>query len=249
MIFRTGSWTEDELDRMIRQASGFASPGERIAFLSGRFLGVPYQGTTLIGGPQTPENMVIDLGGVDCFTFLDYVEAMRLSSSLQDLPLFLQRVRYHGAVVSYRTRNHFFSDWIVFNDGFVADVTAEIGEGRVARVQMQLNRKADGTLLLEGVEPRPRSISFVPGPLLDEAVVSQLRTGDYVGIYADADGLDVSHVGIIIREGSRVMLRHASAAPDFRKVVDQDLAGYMAGKPGLMVLRPVDGLFRLLPSV
>jgi hypothetical protein len=63
-----------------------------------------------------------------------------------------------------------------------------------------------------------------------------LRTGDYIGIYAPADGLDVSHAGICIRRESRILLRHASSLA--REVIDQDFSPYIEGKPGIVVLRP-----------
>jgi hypothetical protein len=63
-----------------------------------------------------------------------------------------------------------------------------------------------------------------------------LRTGDYAGLYTEKSGLDVSHVGIIIKERGATLLRHASSLQ--KKVIDQDLVKYLTDKPGLVVLRP-----------
>lgn len=240
MIFRSGRWTEDELDRLIQQTAAIGRAGERIAFISEQFLGIPYRQSTLIGNERIPENLVIDLDGMDCFTLLDYVEAMRMSSSLVDFPLLLQRVRYHGGVVTYRTRNHFFTGWIVYNTGFVTDVTAEIGQGKTVAVQKELNRRADGTFLLEGIDARVRSFNVLPAGAINEEVASNMRTGDYAGIYSEMEGLDVSHVGIVIRRQNKLFLRHASSAPEAKAVIDQDFLEYMNNRPGLIVLRPLD---------
>ncbi|NJD56422.1 MAG: DUF1460 domain-containing protein [Nitrospirae bacterium] len=240
MIFRSIKWTYDELGELIRQAARIPDAGERIAFISGRFLGIPYRESTLIGDTHVPENLVADLSGVDCFTFLDYVEAMRMSSSPDDFPLALQKVRYHGGVVTYRTRNHFFSGWTIYNSGFVTDVTGEIGQGRAFSVRKELNRSSYGTLLLEGIEPRAVTLTVIPADAVDQEVASGLRTGDYAGIYSEREGLDVSHVGIIIRTKDTLFLRHASSAQDVRAVIDQDFFGYIKGRPGLIVLRPLD---------
>jgi hypothetical protein len=62
--------------------------------------------------------------------------------------------------------------------------------------------------------------------------------GDYTGIYSDLKGLDVSHVGIIIKDGVNVYLRHASSQKEYSKVIDQDFRKYMVDKPGIIVLRP-----------
>jgi len=69
-------------------------------------------------------------------------------------------------------------------------------------------------------------------------MVQKLKTGDYAGIYSALQGLDVSHVGIIIKDGSYVSLRHASSDRRYRKVIDQDFQEYISGTPGLIVLRP-----------
>jgi len=127
----------------------------------------------------------------------------------------------------------------VYNAGFVVDVTAEVGRGRAVAVQKELNRRADGTLLLEGIEPRVSTLTVIPADAVHE-VTANMRTGDYAGIYTEMEGLDVSHVGIVIRKQDTLFLRHASSAPDAGAVMDQDFLEYMKGSPGLIVLRPLD---------
>jgi len=68
--------------------------------------------------------------------------------------------------------------------------------------------------------------------------MDRLKTGDYAGIYSVTEGLDVSHVGIIIKKGDNIYLRHASSQKEIRKVVDQDFRKYIVGKPGIIILRP-----------
>jgi hypothetical protein len=67
-----------------------------------------------------------------------------------------------------------------------------------------------------------------------------MRTGDYAGIYSETEGLDVSHVGIVIRKQDALFLRHASSALGAGAVIDQDFLEYMKGRPGLILLRPLD---------
>ncbi len=126
-IINTGKWTIDELNVLIVKASKIKDSSHRIDFISRQFLGLPYQEKTLVGGVQTPEVFTINLAGVDCFTLLDYVEAMRLSASFDDFKENLKKIRYQSGIVDYQHRNHFFTDWIEFNSDLVADVTEQIG--------------------------------------------------------------------------------------------------------------------------
>jgi hypothetical protein len=239
MHINIGRWTEDELDRIIREAAKIADPGERVAYISELLLNIPYQEATLIGSEHRVEELVINLSGLDCFTFIDYVEAMRVSSIFAELRDRLKQVRYRGGLVSYSTRNHFFTDWAEYRSAYVRDVTKEIGEGMARTPQKTLNRKADGTLFLNGIEPVNRTIAYIPTDEIDEPMMQSLKTGDYAGIYSASSGLDVSHVGIIVRTGASLFLRHASSSRDLRKTVDQEFMQYMTGRPGLLVLRPL----------
>ncbi|MEC4685634.1 MAG: N-acetylmuramoyl-L-alanine amidase-like domain-containing protein [Nitrospirota bacterium] len=233
-----GRWTQDELGRIISEASEIRDVGKRIDFLSGRFLGVKYQASTLIGDMNTPEVFVIDLQGVDCFTYLDYIEAMRLSRSFSEFKENLKRVRYRSGKVAFENRNHFFTDWSVFNSAYVDDITGKIGGLRTKSIRKVLNLRKDGTYFLPGITPREREIQYIPSDAIDETVIKRLRTGDYVGIYTKIQGLDVTHTGIIIKKQGRVYLRHASSAKTKRKVIEQDLIAYISKTPGLIVLRP-----------
>lgn len=233
-----GRWTEESLDGFLREAAALPDIPGRIAFLSGRFLGLPYQPHTLVGGPDRDEEFVINLASVDCFTLLDYVEAMRRSGSFDAFIANLRDIRYREGEVDYASRNHFFTDWIERGRGFVRDVTADIGAGKAERVKKTLNRREDGTPYLRGIPEAVRDLFVIPAEHMTGEVIAGLVTGDYLGIYALDPGLDVTHVGIVIRN-SGDFLRHASSAKGVRKVVDQPLGEYLSGKPGIIVIRPV----------
>jgi len=239
MFRNLGKWTEAELDEMIRSAAEMPSSGERISLISEHFLGAEYQSSTLIGSNEETEVPVINLEGLDCFTLLDYVEAMRISGSYREFEANLMRVRYKNGIVSFRDRNHFFTDWTANNPTFVKDITKESGGASARTVQKTLNLRSDGTLYISGIEPVRRTISFIPSGLMDNQVMKAIRTGDYAGIYSEDDGLDVSHVGILIRRGDAVYLRHASSRTDAGRVIDEVLDSYLKGRPGMIILRPL----------
>lgn len=233
-----GKFSLHSLDTVIRQASLIRETGTRIEFISRHFLGIDYAESTLIGDENTPEVFVINLEGVDCMTLCEYVEAMRLSHSFDEFESNLKRVRYKSGTVSFTNRNHFFTDWRQDNAGFISDVTEKIGTDKVTIVQKTLNMKDDGTYFLPGILPVERDISYIPSNAIDGSVFDKLGTGDYAGIYSERKGIDVSHVGIIIKEGANIFLRHASSQKETRKVTDQDFRIYVGNKPGIIVFRP-----------
>jgi hypothetical protein len=238
MHIRLGKFTVQELSALMHAASAIDDPGMRAASLSRHFMGLAYKEKTLIGGKDIREELVFDLSGADCFTFIDYIEAMRLSESFEDSISYLKRVRYLNGEVQYLMRNHFFTDWAERNTLFVQDLTEEIGEGRCRTAVKTLNLKEDGLLFVPGIEPRQREFRYIPAGTIDDDLMRRLRTGDYAGIYSEIAGLDVSHTGIVIKENGNISLRHASSAQGVKKVVDRDLRSYLEDTPGLVVLRP-----------
>jgi hypothetical protein len=238
MKINLGIWNREELDAVLRESSKIVEVGEQIDFISKQFLDVAYEEGTFIGSKDKTEIFVINLAGVDCFTFLDYIEAMRLSGSFSEFTENLKRVRYRASHITFESRNHFFTDWRVFNTNFVDDVTEKIGGGATKKIHKKLNEKKDGTHFLPGIRSVMREIGYIPSGAIDDTVMHSLQTGDYAGIYSEMQGLDVSHIGIIVKEGEDVFFRHASSIKEYRKVVDQDFREYMEGKPGLIILRP-----------
>lgn len=232
-----GKWTSKKLDVLLRESSGIDDTGQRIDFLSRHFLGTPYQESTLVGDINMAEVFVMNLEGVDCFTFLDYIESLRRSSSFDEFKENLRKVRYRAREISFENRNHFFTDWQKNNARCIRNITKQLGGKYVISVAKVLNRKLDGTYFLPGIKPKERIIQYIPVNAVDDFIISELRTGDYVGIYSKKQGLDVSHVGILVKEKDKTYLRHASSHNEHKKVVDQDFKGYITKKPGILVFR------------
>jgi hypothetical protein len=226
-----------ELERIVLSVGKINNPAERIVKLSGYFIDTPYVANTLVGGPQVNERLVINLVEVDCFTLIDLIEALRRTFIVEDFPKNLMAVRYFDGKVTYAKRRHFFSDWIASGTGVVVDVTAEVGQEKTRQVSKQLNRRSDGTLWLPGIAVTPREIAYIPSELIDTRVLSALLPGDYVGIYSERPGLDVSHTGVLIKNNNNVKLRHASSRSGVEKVVDDELLEYLQGRAGLVVYR------------
>jgi hypothetical protein len=231
-----GGWSRKKIERLLADAGRIPEQGNKVEFISAAFLETPYLAGTLIGSAETAEVFVLRLDGVDCFTLLDYVEALRRASDFDGFKEALRRVRYRDNRVDFLSRNHFFSEWGEAGSGHLREVTVFVGEEDVRQVEKQLNRKKDGTLYLPGYPARKREVAFIPPEAVGESVLARLRSGDYVGIYSPLPGLDVSHCGIVVKRHGKVFLRHASSR--LKKVTDEELIQYLGGKKGLVVYRP-----------
>lgn len=234
-----GEFTKSKISQMITQSLKYETNGEKIDFISSHFINVPYVPFTLIGNYKSRETLTINLAGLDCFTYLDYVDAIRLSSDYGEFRDNLVKVRYKGGKVSYAARKHFFSDWPSSDTGRIKDVTKAVGGKSTVSVTKFLNERKDGTKYLNGIPVVIRKVMYIPSAQLSKSVTDKLMTGDYVGIYSNEDGLDVSHTGILIRKGGKVYLRNASSRKDTRRVLDEELLVYLKDKPGIVVYRPL----------
>ncbi len=243
-----GKFSKRDIERIILRSREMDSPSERTAFISERFLGIPYRENTLQGSHDARERFVVNLAGMDCFTLLDYVETLRLSAEsgggFGEFEKNLKKVRYKNGAVSYGSRRHFFSDWLTGDSVSVKDVTALAGGELTRKTVKTLNRKADGKMFVEKIPQRTAEVSFIKPEDLSSGVFDRLQTGDYAGIYSEKQGLDVSHTGIIVKKDNVVYIRHASSNGRLGKVADEKMMDYIKGKPGLVVFRPINTVGR-----
>lgn len=214
-----------------------AGPAAQAEWISRQFLRTPYGPNTLIGSASVPEQLVVELANVDCFTYADYVEAFKRSHTRDEFLASLIDVRYKDGVVGFENRKHFFTDWAASAPAVAADVTAGLSPAAVTSTK-QLNRKDSGGVYLPGLPVVARSVSHIPSESVDSEVIDGLRTGDYIGAYAPDGGLDVTHVGIFIATPDGPVFRHASSQSATYQVVDEPLTGYLQTVPGIVVLRP-----------
>lgn len=233
-----GSFTEKDIDALLSYSYKTYRVSERIGYISSKFLGIKYKENTLIGNMDTHEVFVVNLEFLDCMTFIEYVEAMRLSQDYKEFIDNLKKIRYKNGIVSYFTRNHFFTDWIETNSKSIEDITNDIGREYAVKITKDINLKEDNTLYVPGIPHRLREFSYIPSVYFKKELIDRLSTGDYIGIFSESMGLDVSHVGIFILKDNKYFLRHASSKEKYRKVVDEDFIEYVNNKPGIIVFRP-----------
>jgi len=141
------SQSEQTLQALLAVAKNASSAGlsERSEILSRQFLGTPYGANTLIGSATVPEQLVVELQKVDCFTYADYVEALKRGGDREEFIDGLIKVRYKDGVVSFQNRKHFFTDWSTLQPAVATDVTASLGADAI-QVTKNLNKKDSGGL-------------------------------------------------------------------------------------------------------
>ncbi|WP_154236053.1 N-acetylmuramoyl-L-alanine amidase-like domain-containing protein, partial [Yersinia enterocolitica] len=97
--------------------------------------------------------------------------------------------------------------------------------------------KKDGSEFIPTLGAVKRNVVYIPAEFINEAVISQLQTGDYIGTYTKIEGLNVTHTGIFIMTPDGPMLRNASSLKKNMKVVDSPFLQYVKDKHGIIVLR------------
>ncbi|OKB67785.1 hypothetical protein BHU62_04910 [Serratia marcescens] len=231
--------TRSKLQAILALRAGWpaAQPhGRTVSLISHEFLGTPYLANRLIGSQSTPEQLVIDFRGLDCFTYIDYVEALSTARSEAEFTQRLIDIRYVDGKIAFPQRKHFFTDWALRPHKVAEDITAQLSPHAVSLVK-NLNQKADGSRYLPGLPNVQRSVTYIPSDSVDERVLAQLHTGDYIGIYTNLDGLDVTHTGIFVMTENGPVLRNASSRKANMRVVDSPFMDYVMATPGIVVLR------------
>ncbi|EJF83052.1 DUF1460 domain-containing protein [Bartonella rattimassiliensis] len=231
-------YTFNKLNALLKKRSetNYHEKEALIDSLSKAFLGTPYQANMLHGSKNTPEKLIIDFRGLDCFTYLDYVEALRKSTSQTEFINNIIKTRYINGNIHFLNRKHFFTDWAYREYKLATDITAQISPYAM-KTEKYLNQKADSGNYLPGLPVVKRTITYIPSKFINEEVVSRLKSGDFIGIYTKLAGLDVTHVGFFIMTDKGPMLRNASSKKANEKVVDSPFMDYVKKTPGIIVLR------------
>lgn len=235
VIFSSGSY--DILEKVLDEQSKMkGTSAEKVDVLTQNFLNTPYNKQTLNLSSASAEKLVINLKAMDCMTFIEYTEAFKRSENEEQFRLNLASIRYINQDIKFNNRRHFFSDWTLGPDAIAVDITDTISPHSI-KVNKQLNLKNNGMTYISNYPIKSREIHYIPTKYLDKEALNRLSAGDYIGIYSEKSGLDVSHVGIVIRKGHQIIFRNASSLRGNLKVSDSDLLDYLRGKKGIIVFR------------
>jgi len=204
--------------------------GSRVDVLSNHFLGHPYKPNPLIGSADTAEVFTASLDGFDCVTYIETILALARASTLDDFIEWLRRIRYERGHIQWEQRNHYMTFWIRNN----------VREGIIRRISMPtvpILRRERVLNVVPGLAAQRTRVKCVPKRAVPR-LAAHLQSGDLIFFVSTRKNLDVFHAGIIVRDGKRVLMRHASRSQGF--VVEQELREFLKANrmAGVIVVRP-----------
>ena len=222
------------LTTMLDKASAmrFSNPEERVAFFGRQFIDTPYGAHTLEG---EPEILTVNLDSLDCTTFVETAMALAYTvverrTSWRDFIYNLRRLRYrNGEVDGYPSRLHYIADWVVDNQhrGNFQDATRNFPKfNELSRTIdfMSMNRDKYPALADDANYNRMRRIEegyrqhrfpyIKTVDLQNKAIKAAFHNGDVVALVSNLKNLDVTHMGIVIKESpdAEPYLLHASSS-------------------------------------
>lgn len=223
------------------------------------FLGTPYVAATLENGAK--EWLVINLRQLDCTTFAENCLALARTvkkgkSDFDSFAAELQRIRYRDGIRNgYPSRLHYFSEWITNNTkkGLVSDQPNLNGVRLDKTLNFMSTHPEDYPVLKEHPELIPeiavqeknlseKGIWYFPKDNPDN-LIKNLHEGDIIGLTSAIDGVDVNHVGIIVRKNNKFHLLHAPLSGKKVLVSDGPISDFLkpdSKNSGIIIARPVD---------
>ncbi|HCY43090.1 MAG TPA: DUF1460 domain-containing protein [Prolixibacteraceae bacterium] len=222
------------------------------------FLETPYIVASLENG--LGEKMVIDLRELDCTTFVENCLALARTVKLgkTDFESFvaeLEKIRYRDGIRNkYPSRLHYFSEWISNNHQ----------KGLISEMPNMNGIKSDKTINYMSTHPEQYPVlkehpELVPSIAIQEKALTakgfqyfpkenipnlykHLQHGDIIALTSSIEGVDINHVGIILKKGKEFYLLHAPLSGKKVLVSDGPITDFL--KPasknnGIMIARPV----------
>jgi hypothetical protein len=176
---------------LLQAAAGEREVATRMHAIARALLGRPYRSNPLVGGPDTPEKLVLDLDGVDCVTLVESVLALARSTTPAEYAVELTDTRYRRGRIEWHERLHYFSDWMRWNAERGALTPRTQGPGS-RRISTRLST-------LKGLPPRHTEIDVVPRRALLKAA-DRIASGSVVAFASTRAQLDYFHVGLLFWE-------------------------------------------------
>jgi len=191
------------------------------------FVGTPYVAVTL--DQNSEEQLVINLQGLDCVTYVENVVALTqtIQGGTLDNESFYRNLitlRYrNGKLDGYASRLHYFTEWLLNNrqKGVLAIISDSLSDADfnpsvniLSKNKKNNSHLADSAVLakimaseIDVSKAKLRYITKQNLPVVEDSI----HDGDIIAIATSIKGLDIVHTGIAIKKNNRLYLMHASS--------------------------------------
>lgn len=250
---------------LFQKAAGLKdkSTASYMLFFARQLKGLPYVAKTL--EKNSKEKLVVNLRQLDCTTYVETVLALTRSME-QKKPTFanycnnLRLIRYKDGIVSYPTRQHYFTFWIQqkAKAGIVKDIQspnppysaiqtvhADYMTTHISQYPMLKGKKE----WIKQIAAMEKSISglrvkYIPKSKVDNTKLMRqtVHDGDIIAIITTKKGLEISHLGIAAWHKDGLHMLNASSL--YHKVVEDNnlLKKYLYNQKsalGIRTIRPL----------
>ena len=194
---------------------------------------------TSLTQPMDEEHLIVSLSHVDCTTVMEDVLSLALCyrdgrTTLDDLKDYYRRMHYQDGVISFATRNHYFT-WIMqsaIKEGFVKRISPDepafpftglmdLQPSYMTRNKYLFSPQMDDEKNYEAIALRQQQrvrFTYVPRELLgmpQDSELGVIHDGDIMAVVCDqhtwARGVEVKHLLIAKWKDGRLHFYHASA--------------------------------------
>lgn len=209
------------------------------------FLGTPYMASTL--DKHTEEQLVVNLHGLDCVTFVENVLALSVATYTGNLSedFFVNKlthIRYrNNQVQGYASRIHYTSDWMFENErkGLLKNISKDLsGVKETKRIHFMSSHRsaykqlANDDAMLSKIAQIEQAIHDRGGfyYLPKEQIAQQAQNIPHmavIGFVTSIEGLDTTHIGFAYQQqDGKLTFIHASTAKMEVVVDSKSLSDY-----------------------
>jgi hypothetical protein len=198
------------------------------------------------------EVLRIDLTSFDCFLFVEQLIALVNSHDISGFVKTVRDLRYEEGHVNYCSRYHYFTHWAenAISKGLMLNLAGSLPQAVSRSIRLDymsshgsayapMRLKSNSDCIFKKESSLVASQAFVPIDSL-LAVENQIRSGDIFALVTSVQGLDVTHVGFLLKEPKRLSAIHA--APGRGVMISPDFVSYASSVPeviGVAIYRPL----------
>lgn len=241
--------------------SNISYSNELMVHYAKQLLDIPYIAHTLEGDT---EMLTINIDELDCTTYVETVYALARTtlsqrSTWRDFANNLESVRYrNGEMTDYASRLHYISDWIMNNSarGNIKEITTEFGGCKyiiktidfMSKHREYYSAMADSTIYEKirnyEIGYRSHRFPYIKKELLyTKNVINGFESGDIIAMVTKTEGLDISHLGLVLKENNKLYFINASMGGKKVQIEKSQFADYMKNSRNCIGVR----VFRIIP--